>query len=345
MPINKFTSEIPVLLLFNLDMNWSKREQEEVINISSQLGKGIDASGHQTTLIPVSGEELEIILSDYDPYRNIVFNFCESIPGLYHSEWLVAEYLEQHGFTFTGSTSATLALAQEKCRMKQLFNEAGIPTPRWQKYDSDSMIRWDGFPAIVKPSEEHCSEGIDRNAVVMTKSELKNRIRYILKEFRQPALVEDFIDGRELHVSLWGNGRIDMLPPAEMEFSLFHGVQDRICSYEAKFVPESKQYQDIKTVLPAPLSEEEYSEVERVCRAAYRIAGCRDYARVDMRMRDGELYVIDVNPNSDISPDTSTISAAELLGYSYGEFGSRIISLALHRHPAWRNHVHAGIYP
>ena len=328
-------SKITVLVLFNLDPVWSEQEKSEVTGITSQMGKAIDSAGYRTILVPVTTGDLDEVLSDFDPSKHIVFNWCESLPGIYHSEWLVAEYLERHRYTFTGSTSATIALAQDKSRIKRLLNLSGILTPRWQTCYEASNVRWNRFPAIVKPAAEHCSEGIDRNAVVTDEPALKNRIRYVIEKYRQPALVEDFIDGRELHVTIWGNSTISMLPPAEMEFSLFSDEHDRLCTYESKFVPESIQYQNIKTVLPAPLSENELHDVERACKAAYLTAGCRDYARIDLRIKDGHLYILDVNPNCDISPDTSTICAAELAGYSYGDFGERIINLAARRHPVF----------
>ena len=335
MPVNINPSEISVLLLFNIDPNWSTAEQEEVLKITSQLETAISSIGYQMTLVPVTNNDLDTILTRYDPLEHIVFNWCESLPGATYSEWLVTDYLEVKGFAFTGADSNTIALSQDKCRMKQLLKESGIQTPVWQTYSRTSNVKWNRFPAIVKPSREHCSEGIDRNAVVFTEAELKNRISYILENFKQPALVEDFIDGRELHVSLWGNSNVEMLPPAEMEFSLFKDKQDRICTYESKFVPASEHYRNINTVLPALLSEDELDDIEQVCKTTYSVAKCRDYARIDIRMRDGVFYVLDVNPNADISPDTSTVSSAELAGYTYGEFGGRIISLALPRHPVW----------
>ena len=339
MPIDAWFTEISVLLLFDLDSDWSAQEQEEVLKVTSQLDKAIGSVGYKTTLVPVTDGNLDAVLSPFDPNEHIVFNWCESLRGVNHGEWLVAEYLEEHNYVFTGASAVTLALAQDKFRTKRLFDETGIPTPRWQTYDGVSTAKWNRFPAIVKPSREHCSEGIDRNAVVTTEEELKSRIGYIVEKFQQPALVEDFIDGRELHVSLWGNGEIHMLPPAEMEFSYFKDEHDRICSYEAKFVPESEQYQKINTVLPALLSEDELREVEEVCKATYRTIGCRDYARIDVRTRNGELYVIDINPNADISPDTSTVSAAEYAGYNYGEFGAKIVSFAARRHPVWGEQI------
>ena len=332
-----YPSKTSVLLLFNLDPDWVYQDRQEALEAAATLEQAICGIGYKTTLIPVTSSDLDFALSGYEPLDHIVFNWCEGLPGVPHSEWLVAEYLERRGFIFTGASADNLALAQDKCRVKHLLQRSGIPTPYWQTHTVASSVPWGRFPAIVKPSREHCSEGIDRNAVCMTEAELKSRINYVLERYHQPALVEDFIDGREFHVSLWGNGAIEVLPPVEMEFSMFDDQHDRICSYEAKFVPGSVPYQNIRTILPAPLSKEEFRSLSQISISAYAVTGCRDYARIDIRMKDGVFYVIDINPNSDISPDTSTILASDYLGYSYGEFGGRIISLAAHRHPIFGN--------
>ena len=341
MPVNTSPSEIPVLLLYNLDPKWSASDKAEIMNVTSQVYEVIRIAGHQTTLVQVTDSDLDSVLSEFDPHEYVVFNWCENLPGIPNSEGLVVEYLEQHGFTFTGSSSATLALALDKYSVKRLFDEAKILTPKWGIYDKVSSVNWKNFPAIVKPSKEHCSEGINRNAVVMTEATMKNRVRYIIKRFQQPALVEDFIDGREFHISLWGNTDLEMLPPAEMEFSLFKDKYDRLCTYESKFVPNSPQYKNIQTLIPAPLSEDELHDVEQACKAAYMLIGCRDYARIDMRMKDGLFYIIDVNPNADISPDTSTISAVEFMGYKYSDFIEKIILLSAQRHPKWGEQIYS----
>jgi len=329
-------SEIPVLILFNLDRGWATHDQYEVLNVTSQARQELCDAGYPVTLVPLIDGDIDNLLQSYDPLKYIVFNWCDGLPGLPHSEWLVARYLEQRGFIFTGASSAALALTQDKCRVKQVLDEAGILTPRWEAYKNGYSVVWKSYPAIVKPSREHCSEGIHRNAVVLNEGNLKRRIHYVLKRFQHPALVEDFIEGRELHVSLWGNGTIEMLPPVEMEFPTFEDEQGKLCTYESKFVPESEQYNNIKTVLPAPLSGCELEDLERNCKAAYHLTGCRDYARIDIRMRDGLFYILDVNPNSDICPDTSTILAAEHAGYSYQDFLSSLILLAAQRHPKWK---------
>ena len=169
----------------------------------------------------------------------------------------------------------------------------------------------------------------------MTPGELRRRIAYVLDEFHQPALVEDFIDGREFHVSLWGNGAIQMLPPAEMDFAAFADVHERLCTYAAKFDAGSRHYTEIQTRLPAPLKETEYQQLKETAIATYRATGCRDYARLDIRLRDGCFYVLDVNPNADLSSEASLALAAEAAGYSFGALGSRLVNLAAARHPVF----------
>lgn len=339
MPLQIDPSHVPVLLLYSIDPSWTTEEQEEVSSVSIQLGQAISAVGHSTTLIPLYDDDLEAVLSRHDPAEHIVFNWCESIPGRPHSEPLVVRDIERLNFAFTGATSEALALAGDKRRVKRILEQSGIPTPQWRLYDRPQSDGWNRFPAIVKAVNEHCSEGITRESVVMTKEELITRIEYVLDMYRQSALVEDFIDGREVHVSLWGNGHIEMLPPAEMDFSLFKDIQDRLCTYDSKCVPGSVHYEGIKTLLPAPLSDDELQALERVCRAAYTAVGCRDYGRIDVRMQGGVFYVLDVNPNADVSADASLACAAELAGYSYGEAGSRIVRLAARRHPVWGKHA------
>jgi D-alanine-D-alanine ligase len=239
------------------------------------------------------------------------------------------------GFTFTGADSETLALAQDKYRVKVILDQSLIPTPAWRIFHSPEPCDWNIFPAIVKPMNEHCSMGITQDSVVLNQAELKNRISFVMDQYCQPALVEDLIDGREFHVSVWGNETLTVLPPAEMDFSFFSNVKDRLCTYDSKFIPGSEHYEKIKTLLPAPLTSEETEALDLVCKNAYVALGCRDYARMDIRLRDNIFYVLDVNPNADISIDASMACAAEVAGISYGQMGSLIVRMAAQRHPVW----------
>jgi D-alanine-D-alanine ligase len=333
-----------VLLLYDLDPEWTLDEKEEVAQAHFRLSDALSSAGLCIDLLPVVDRHFPERLSSYDSRDCVLFNWCDGIPGLHHSEYLVVHHLEQLGFVFTGSGSSTLALSYDKHRVKQILDRNGVPTPHWKLYTSSKTNGWHEFPAIVKPAVGHCSEWLTSESVAMNEKELHDRIAYLVDEVGLPALVEDFIDGREFHVSLWGNGRVEMLPPAEMDFSAFSDVHDRLCTYDAKFIPGSVHYENIRTVFPSSLSDGDLSELERVCRAAYKAIGCRDYGRIDVRLRDGAFYVLDINPNPDISEDASMASAAEHAGMSHGDMATYLVSLAAKRHPVFgqkmKSHLH-----
>jgi D-alanine-D-alanine ligase len=326
-------TDLSVLLLHNLDGGWEPSDLEKAVEEIDALEKAIRAEGHVVTNVPIYDSDLASRLRGFHPSRHIVFNWCEGFPGIPFSEGLVAASLESLGFVYTGSTPEVLALSWDKGRVKHLLNHSGVPTPAWRLYHDLRTDGWGTFPAIVKPAREHASSGVTSDAVALNPEKLRARIAYVLENFHQPALVEDFIDGREFHVSLWGNSSVEMLPPAEMDFSAFKDVQDRLCTFDSKFKPGSRHYDQIRLSLPASLEQEEFEALEQVAQAAYRVMGCRDYARLDIRLRDGVFYVLDVNPNPDISSDTSMAGAAEVAGYSYGAMLSKMVHLAAHRHP------------
>jgi D-alanine-D-alanine ligase len=336
MSLARGRTDLPVLLLHNIDHAWDPADIDITLQEIANLESALEEQGHPVTNVPVFNADLSSCLSSYDTDGHIVFNWCEEIPGVAHSEALAAEMLEDLDFTYTGSTPEVLRFCWHKEKFKRLLERAGVPTPRWRIYDSLDIGDWNCFPAIVKPSREHCSYGVTTDAVVTSPQELRDRIVYILDTFRQPALVEDFIDGREFHVTLWGNGNIRMLPPAEMDFALFDDVRDRLCTYDSKFMPGSSHYIKIGLQLPAPLTDTEYGRLRKTSILAYKTIGCRDYARFDVRLRNGIYYVLDVNPNSDISAEASMACAAEFAGYSHGEMISHIVNLAAKRHPIFR---------
>jgi D-alanine-D-alanine ligase len=326
-------TSLPVLLLYNLDPAWPPDDVAEAQREVTALEAALGEAGHIVTAVAVQDADLTRHLRGYHPQEFVVFNSCEELPGVAHSEAMVAQVLEMLGFAYTGSPAAVLALSWDKANVNRLLDRHGLPTPRWRVYECAQVDGWDCFPAIVKPAYEHCSLGVTTGAVVLTHSELDRRIAYVLEEFDQPALVEDFVDGREFHVTLWGNGAIQMLPPAEMDFAAFQDIRERVCTYDSKFRPGSPHYENIQVHVPAPLEPEEYRRLERVALATYRACGCRDYARLDLRLRDGTFYVLDVNPNPDISPETSMAEAARLAGHSYHTMIGHLVHLAAQRHP------------
>lgn len=333
MDIHCIQTDLPVLMLFSINPEWSREDIDESRQVMQTLSGALRGEGHPVTEVCLENKDLSGLLRQYSPDNSVVFNWCEEIPGIPHSYDLIAQTLEELGFTFTGADSKALSLSQDKRLVKRRLYSRGIDTPRWQIFNSASENGWKYYPAIVKPTLDHCSIGIARESVVWTPAELAARVSYILETFHQPALVEEFIGGREFHVTVIGNGSLRVFPIAEMDFSAFEDTRDRLCTYESKFDPLSKPYNMIELRLPASLLEDEEKQLSQVALDGYRAMDCRDYARLDIRMRDGTFYVLDVNPNADVSPDTSLVLAAEKAGLSYGKLGSLLINLAAIRHP------------
>lgn len=329
--------DLPVLLIHNMSPEWTSEEVRDAEQDVAALGDGLKALGHPVELLAVEDGRLAALLEPHDPRDLIVFNWCEELPGVPHSEPEVAAVLERLGFAFTGASSRVLSLSHDKPQIKRILDASGLATPPWAVFDTPGTNGWAIFPAIVKAANEHCSIGISADSVVTSRAELESRVGYILSEHKQPALVEEFIDGREFHVAAWGNGNVTALPAAEMDYVGLTDIRDRLFTYDAKYVPGSRLYETIELRVPAELDPQARAELEGLVLATYRASGCRDYGRIDLRCRDGIFYVIDVNPNPDINPLTSMSYAAAEAGFSYGDMGSRIINLAALRHPVFRN--------
>lgn len=333
MSLNNNRTDLPVLILHNVDRTWTPAEVDDAVRRAVEIGSALRELGHPVTDVPVYDADLQTLLRDYDPDKYIVFNWCEALPGIPNSEALVAQILTELNFTKTGSPSTVLALSWNKPHVKRMLDQWCIPTPSWRVYESPEPNGWMWFPAIVKPAREHCSLGLTTASVVLTSGELIERIKYVLERFRQPALVEEFIDGREFSVTILGNSTPKTLPPAEMDYSAFEDVRERLCTFDSKFAPGSRHYEEIQVRLPVKLKEVEHERLTRIALAAYRMLCCRDYARIDIRLDKDLFNVLDINPNPDISPENSMAQAAELAGYSYGALISRLVNLAALRHP------------
>ena len=332
MPVDRLPEDLPVLFLYNVDPEWDSHDKISAVESNEKMCSALKDAGHPVISVKICGQNLRDILSCYSPQEMVVFNQCECIPGIPHSEHEAARIIESIGFVYTGSTPEVLMLSENKFEAKQKLESNNILTPEWKIYEEPDTNGWDLFPAIVKTACEHCSISLSPESVVMNSVELKTRIEYILNNYNQPALVEDFIDGREFHVPVYGNGTLNMLPAVEMDFSAFNDIHDRLCTYDSKFDPGSLHYNKIEGLIPAPLSETALISLEEICHDAYRAIGCRDYARMDVRERNGKFFILDVNPNADLDIDASIACSAEYSGITYPMMMNYLVRLAATRH-------------
>lgn len=322
-----------VLLLYDLDPAWDEFEINDSRDSCKVLFDSLVNEGIETYLEELTDPDLEKILNRYSSDDTILFNLCETLPGIPNSEGRVLQIIADSGFTYTGNIPEVIALSYDKRKVKEVLNSIGVKVPYGAVLTQAEAADWTRFPAIVKPAHEHCSLTITENSVVFDSASLQEQIMLVNNELKQPAMVEDFIDGREFHVSVWNNEPPEMLPPVEMDFSAFSDARKRLCTYDSKYNPGSEHYVKIETLIPAPLDEKLLKRLEKIVLKAWRGFGLLDYARFDFRLRDNEFYLLDINPNNDISLDTTFALAAEMTSYSYSRMAKRIVMMAAERHP------------
>ena len=329
-----------VLVLYDLDPIWDSFEITEARSSSKVLFESLKEEGIEAYLEELNDPDLERILEGYNPSDTIIFNLCETLPNIPNSERKVLEIIKNKGFTYTGNIPEVIALSCDKQKVKEVLVALGIRVPHGAVLNPEDAAGWNLFPAIVKPSYEHCSLTLTEKSVVYNTSSLLEQIKLVNNELKQPAMVEDFIDGREFHVSVWNNEPPEILPPAEMDFSAFVEARKRICTYDSKFIPGSEHYKKIEILIPAPLDEKLLKKLEEKVLKTWKGFGCFDYARFDFRLREEKFYLLDINPNNDISIDTSFAMAAEKTNYSYGQMAKRIVMMAAERHPELGEKLH-----
>jgi D-alanine-D-alanine ligase len=272
---------------------------------------------------------------------SLVFNLCESLAGDARHEAVLPSLFELCGVPYTGSGPLALGTALRKDRTKAILSAHGVPTPAGFVSDGRLPAQLPPPPLIVKPTREDASTGIWLRSVVNDLDHLQARVDEIVRRYRQPALVERFVDGRELYVSLIGNGdELTALPMHEVDFSDMPTGAPRIVTYDGKWDPASKEYQGTRSIKAEPLGDGLDARCAEVARAAFAALELRDYGRVDLRLgSDGIPYVIDVNPNCDLSDGAGVCRAASFGGISYPELIERVVQAALTRYEREKIHV------
>jgi D-alanine-D-alanine ligase len=291
-----------------------------------------------------AGEVIRLEASDELPFRlrearpDIVFNMAEGLYGP-NRESHVPAICEFWSIPYTGSDPLTLALCLDKGRTKEILSHHGIPTARFTVVGGPEEL--DGFaawPAIVKPLHEGSSMGITRASYCRSRAEVRRAIEGVVARYRQPALVEGYLGGREFTCAILGNGNdARALPIIEINFAALPPDALPIYSYEAKWIWDRPEEPLDIFRCPADVDAELAAAVERTSLAAYRLLRCRDWARIDLRCDDrGVPHVLEVNPLPGIHPDPAMNSclpkAARAAGLDYSEMILSVLRAGAARH-------------
>ncbi|NCQ18654.1 MAG: D-alanine--D-alanine ligase [Ignavibacteria bacterium CG_4_8_14_3_um_filter_37_9] len=262
-----------------------------------------------------------------------IFNLVESVEGNATFEAFHAGIFDLLDIPYTGNSPQALGNCLNKTFAKQILRAHGIKTPGSLTFTSHTHLSQKKFslqfPVITKLAKEDASIGISEHSVVSSFENLRKQIKFLTSTYNQDVIVEEYIAGREFNIAVLGNRA---LPISEIDFSGLPDHLPKIVTYEGKWISESLYYKHTNPKCPAKLSEYLRKNIETAALTTFNAMECRDYARVDIRLDKNNIpYVIEVNPNPDISTDSGFARAAKASGLHYEEMLFKIINLALHR--------------
>ncbi|HZD54870.1 MAG TPA: hypothetical protein VE080_01325 [Candidatus Aquicultoraceae bacterium] len=310
------------------------REEMDLAVSAREIAETLARGGHAARCISFDGDPAALAFSLRAFGTDAVFNLSECPLNSAQKEPHGAAYLELLRLPYTGNGPLPLSVCNDKALTKYILSSCGVPTPPFRLYPEVPRRRSGlRFPVIVKPSREDGSAGITEDSVVDDEAGLQGRVAHVIEKYGQEALAEEYVGGREFNVGVLGNGTAEepyrTLPPAEL---VYRNPAWRVCSFESKWDMTHPSYQEIAPECPARIPDALRARLERITLLSARAFGLCGYARVDFRMNGGgKLFVLEVNPNPDISSNAGLARAAGAAGLSYEALIHEILRLGLSR--------------
>lgn len=302
------------------------RPNRNVIETLTQLG-------HEVDTFPIHNNLAALIDKISTVAPDIVFNLAECFDSDRRHESSIVGLLEMMNIPFTGSPSLVLGLCQNKFFTKRLLSQHKIKMPRsvlfplGQSNRSLSQLR---YPVFVKPLCLEGSDGIVQNSFADSQAACIERVKFLHESLKVDALVEEYIEGRELYSGVLGNDRLKVLPLREMIFENFPEERPKFATFKAKWDEDFRKKWGIRNTFAQKLDEAAEAKIRRISRSAYRALGLRGYGRLDFRLTpEGDLYLLEVNPNPNLSKDDEIAYSAARLGITYRKLIARVLELGL----------------
>jgi D-alanine-D-alanine ligase len=301
------------------------------------IARGLRRLRHDVVVMPLAGD-LSVLQRKLDRLRpDVVFNQYDDVVHGALYEMRVAAFIRMLGYPITGSPALGLGLSRDKFMSLSLLKGAGLPIPPStalvERLGDIDGYKWT-FPLIVHAAQEHAGIGLDRESVVDTKTALKEKAREILRTYKQPALVQHFLKGREFNVGLLGGRKVQVLPLAEVDYSRLPRKIPPIMSYAAKWVETSVEYQRTDVICPARVDQAMSALIGKTAVKAFRVVGGWGYGRVDIRLdENGEPFILEVNCNPCLDSGMGLARSAEKAGITYPQLLQSIIKAAFEGPP------------
>lgn len=296
--------------------------------------------GHTVTPLGVADELAPIRRAIAETKPQIVFNLLNHFHGVASYEAHVVSYLELLKIPYTGCNPRGLTLAGDKALSKKILAFHRIPVPTFRVYRMGHVVRAPRgleFPMIAKSVNEHASVGIAQKSIVHDEAQLRERVEFVHRTVGTDAIVERYIDGREIYVGVMGNERLKVLPIWELTFRNLPDSAEPIATSKVKWDLQYQKKVGVRTGPAESLSEDVRSRIERVSRRVFRALNLTGYARLDFRLdAEGRPWVLEANPNPDLCFGEDFAESAEHSGIEYTKLVQRLLQLGLRYAPAWK---------
>jgi len=321
------SQEPPGTFIFDRQAEWDA--PETIVAVQKVLQER-----HEVVMIDAGGDAYKAL---QESVPDIVFNMAEGISGPCR-EGYIPSILEHLKIPYTASDPLTLNICLDKSRTKEILSYHGLPVCRFRVVsDHDFSFNSLHYPLMVKPLYEGSSIGIRDNSLVKSRREMRERVLWLLNSYKEPALVEEFLPGREFTVAILGNGsEARVLPIVEILFDSLPAGVNPIYSYEAKWIWDQSSNPLRIFECPAKLGADLQSEIENICLRAYSVLRCRDWCRIDIRLdASGRPHILELNPLPGILPNPEDNScfpkAARAAGMSYSQLIHAVLDIACKR--------------
>ncbi|MEO0334994.1 MAG: ATP-grasp domain-containing protein [Pseudomonadota bacterium] len=304
--------------------------EETLWTTEYQVQKGLEKAGHEVEVLGVSDElkAIRVAVKRFEPH--VVFNLLEEFKGEAIFDQNVVSYLELLGAAYTGCNPKGLIIGRDKALSKKILSYHKIASPKFQvipKNNPKKRLKEQGFPQIVKCLNEEASLGLSQASIVTSLEKLRERAEFIHEQFRTDAITEQFIEGKEYFVGVIGNYRLQALPVWDLKFEKTENPDKEFYSTKAKFDQKYREKKGISTGA-AEIEEALTLELQKVAKRAYKSLGLSGYARMDLRVdKNGRVYVLEANPNPDISEIDDFAQSAKAAGISYPDLLDKILRL------------------
>jgi len=331
--------KLKILVLFDgvqptpIDADLSKEMKTEEWQTEANVMAALGELGHTAEHLAIF-DEVDLVRQKMESFApDVLFNLVEQFKNNPGFDQNIVSLLEMQGVPFTGCGSTGLTLCKHKGISKKILGHHGIPTPsfvvipRGQRIGGPRQLK---FPILVKPVKDEASYGISRASFVQNEEQFRERIAFIHEKHKSDAIAEEYIDGRELYVSIMGNTRLRVLPIRELVFREVPANEPKIATYKAKWDEEYRKRWGLDGQFAEDLDPALVKEIEQMCKDIYRLLTIDGYARIDLRLTaDNKIYFIEANPNPHLAADEDFAQSAAKAGLKYPQLIQAIIRLGM----------------